>query len=213
MSGDYIPWLGSPEHMEAETAIAAAEVTGGASDALDDYNAAKASFLDRAEAEIERLNAPAPDPWCREESCRYRHWRSGSMPTHERGTTCPPVTEPTGTSPYRAFYLEALGEIVFDGTAEGALAAPGIIAEAALARDLLTIDEEVGADWRLDNWPAGREFVTKILNRHGLIGKALDLDHEVAPAPRGLTCETCEGRTRLDQPGGRFVHHVGTMGE
>ena len=29
------------------------------------------------------------DEWCREESCQYRHWRSGSMPTHRRGAGCP----------------------------------------------------------------------------------------------------------------------------
>jgi hypothetical protein len=29
------------------------------------------------------------DPWCREEPCRYRHWRSGPMPTHRRGSECP----------------------------------------------------------------------------------------------------------------------------
>lgn len=32
------------------------------------------------------------DCWCREEACRYRHWHSGSMPTHRRGTECPPPT-------------------------------------------------------------------------------------------------------------------------
>lgn len=32
------------------------------------------------------------DPWCREERCRHRHWRSGSMPTHRRGADCPPTT-------------------------------------------------------------------------------------------------------------------------
>lgn len=32
---------------------------------------------------------PEPDGWCREESCEYRNWRSGSMPTHMRGPSCP----------------------------------------------------------------------------------------------------------------------------
>lgn len=27
--------------------------------------------------------------WCFAEHCRYRHWRSGSMPTHQRGEHCP----------------------------------------------------------------------------------------------------------------------------
>ena len=29
------------------------------------------------------------DGWCRDESCRHRHWRSGDMPTHRRGEDCP----------------------------------------------------------------------------------------------------------------------------
>ena len=37
----------------------------------------------------EEPTRPAPDPWCREESCRHRHWRSGDMPTHRRGEGCP----------------------------------------------------------------------------------------------------------------------------
>jgi hypothetical protein len=51
---------------------------------------------------IERANAaalaatpqPEPDEWCREETCRYRHWRSGSIPTHTRGTNCPAPSVP-----------------------------------------------------------------------------------------------------------------------
>ena len=35
------------------------------------------------------LDRPADDEWCREEECRYRHWRSGGMPTHKRGRECP----------------------------------------------------------------------------------------------------------------------------
>lgn len=35
------------------------------------------------------VSLPAEDEWCREESCQYRHWRSGSMPTHKRGAGCP----------------------------------------------------------------------------------------------------------------------------
>lgn len=31
----------------------------------------------------------AEDEYCRREDCRYRHWRSGPMPTHRRGTECP----------------------------------------------------------------------------------------------------------------------------
>lgn len=34
------------------------------------------------------------DEWCREESCRWRHWRSGDMPTHRRGSDCPPAARP-----------------------------------------------------------------------------------------------------------------------
>lgn len=29
------------------------------------------------------------DDWCRSESCRYRDWRSGSVPTHRLGADCP----------------------------------------------------------------------------------------------------------------------------
>lgn len=29
------------------------------------------------------------DPYCREEACQYRHWTSGTMPTHRRGAGCP----------------------------------------------------------------------------------------------------------------------------
>ncbi|WP_162834260.1 hypothetical protein [Amycolatopsis circi] len=35
---------------------------------------------------------PAQDIWCRSESCQFRNWRSGSVPTHERGPGCPPPT-------------------------------------------------------------------------------------------------------------------------
>ena len=46
------------------------------------------------------------DQWCRSETCRYRHWTSGSVPTHKIGHDCPteqgreieastPPTEPT----------------------------------------------------------------------------------------------------------------------
>lgn len=27
--------------------------------------------------------------WCYAENCRYRHWRSGDMPTHRKGEHCP----------------------------------------------------------------------------------------------------------------------------
>lgn len=49
-------------------------------------------------AALDSLLALVPEPaedGCMEESCRYRHWRSGSMPTHTRGADCPPlVPEP-----------------------------------------------------------------------------------------------------------------------
>jgi hypothetical protein len=32
--------------------------------------------------------------WCRSEKCQWRHWRSGSVPTHKRGADCP--TEVSG---------------------------------------------------------------------------------------------------------------------
>lgn len=37
------------------------------------------------------------DPYCREERCEFRHWTSGSMPTHKRGRSCPaPLSPGTG---------------------------------------------------------------------------------------------------------------------
>jgi hypothetical protein len=30
------------------------------------------------------------DEYCRAEDCEHRHWRSGPMPTHRIGATCPP---------------------------------------------------------------------------------------------------------------------------
>lgn len=41
----------------------------------------------------EHHDAEERDEWCREESCQYRHWRSGGMPTHRRGTGCPAESE------------------------------------------------------------------------------------------------------------------------
>lgn len=29
------------------------------------------------------------DTYCHDEHCQHRHWTSGSMPTHRRGTDCP----------------------------------------------------------------------------------------------------------------------------
>lgn len=57
----YVPWLGSPEHAEAEQVH---DLLLSVSDeaAMDSYNAMKASYLDKAEAEIERLTRPAPAP-------------------------------------------------------------------------------------------------------------------------------------------------------
>lgn len=56
-----------------------------------------------------RLNDATPSdppqverPWCYEESCAHRHWRSGSMPTHRRGTSCPtPASADTGQDDWR----------------------------------------------------------------------------------------------------------------
>ena len=51
--------------------------------------------LVNAKAEIARLREVIDayenptDEWCYEENCRYRHWRSGNMPTHMRGRECP----------------------------------------------------------------------------------------------------------------------------
>lgn len=31
------------------------------------------------------------DEWCMAKNCQWLHWRSGSLPTHRRGSECPPV--------------------------------------------------------------------------------------------------------------------------
>lgn len=31
----------------------------------------------------------APDVWCRSEGCIHRHYRSGPVPTHRLGSSCP----------------------------------------------------------------------------------------------------------------------------
>lgn len=54
------------------------------------------------------------DEWCREETCRYRHWRSGSMPTHKRGSDCPPVSQRDVEARLKADY-----ERRFFGTGDG----------------------------------------------------------------------------------------------
>lgn len=179
----YIPWLDSPEHAEASTEFDKPDVDDET--AHDIYNAHKANYLDRAEREIVRLNDALTEPNALE----------------------------APTSKHYKFYLETLGEIVFDGTAEGALASPGIIRDAALARDLLTMEEQglLAGEWAMDDWPAGREFVTMVLNRHGIIGRARDADHDATPAAKGLKCTTCDGGIHLDQPAGRFTHNVGAL--
>ena len=52
---------------------------------------------------IAHAMTPAPqvveDVWCRNETCRYRHWTSGSMPTHKIGHDCPPQEHPTSDAP------------------------------------------------------------------------------------------------------------------
>lgn len=35
------------------------------------------------------------DEYCFSEKCQYRHWRSGSMPTHRKGDGCPKPHTPT----------------------------------------------------------------------------------------------------------------------
>lgn len=64
---------------------------------------------------------PATDPWCREESCEHRHWRSGSMPTHKRGASCPAPTEPEGLLPLAPEFEDMLTD---DEWLDQRLAAP-----------------------------------------------------------------------------------------
>ncbi|MGH4000245.1 MAG: hypothetical protein ACRDTJ_22610 [Pseudonocardiaceae bacterium] len=61
-----------------------------------EYQDGQTASLHGVIAELRALAPVAPDaepgggdPWCREESCTWRHWRSGSMPTHRRGDDCP----------------------------------------------------------------------------------------------------------------------------
>jgi len=59
------------------------------------------SFLDAVTDEVMRAvvlreQVEREDPYCREENCEYRHWTSGSMPTHRRGSKCPPRAESEG---------------------------------------------------------------------------------------------------------------------
>lgn len=59
---------------------------------LDDWTLAK------AENRVYRLiRERLSEEWCMEESCRYRHWRSGSMPTHKRGSDCSDTEGDTNT--------------------------------------------------------------------------------------------------------------------
>ena len=55
---------------------------------LDAMVATTTAAHDTAMALVEQ---PEADPWCREENCEWRNWRSGSMPTHKRGRDCPPA--------------------------------------------------------------------------------------------------------------------------
>ncbi len=48
-----------------------------------------AALIERAADRLAALTTPQEDKWCREETCVHRHWRSGSMPTHRRGESCP----------------------------------------------------------------------------------------------------------------------------
>lgn len=48
-----------------------------------------------------------PDPWCRDESCRHRTWRSGTMPTHRRGDDCP---APPSDDSADALFIDAARE-------------------------------------------------------------------------------------------------------
>lgn len=62
-----------------------------------------------------RTPPPEPDEWCREESCEYRHWRSGAIPTHKRfGSQCPAPAPPPVVD--REKLAEALFGIYDHGT-------------------------------------------------------------------------------------------------
>lgn len=69
--------------------------------------------------------------------------------------------------------IERLDEIVHTGDEEGALIPQDLICDAALARDLLVLDgsEVLNEEFpviSLDDWPAAREFVQRVLTRHGI---------------------------------------------
>ena len=76
----------------------------------------------------EAREEPIADEWCRKESCRYRHWRSGSMPTHKRGSECPPPSAPEAREVTGQGYSNAhenTVEMLSDLLAEVGIVTPG----------------------------------------------------------------------------------------
>ncbi len=67
----------------------------------------------------------------------------------------------------REHYIDALNELVFEDE-EGALIPEESIVEAALARDLLSLQDHPSLATDLDDWPAALAFIAKVLKRHGI---------------------------------------------
>lgn len=51
------------------------------------------------------------DEYCFAEHCRYRHWQSGSMPTHRKGDGCPKEYTPSTDEVRDVFASDEFGEL------------------------------------------------------------------------------------------------------
>lgn len=62
---------------------------GGTATTSTQLRAEELQDIVNAAADQYGITAQPPDPWCRDESCQFRNWRSGDMPTHRKGDGCP----------------------------------------------------------------------------------------------------------------------------
>lgn len=100
-TSEYIPWLGSSEYVEAEEAFAANIANEEEGHAL--YNAIRAEYLDRAEAEIVRLQGEL------ERACSVEGLSQAiTSIAGEKAKTLP--EEPEGTPITLATFLETFNQ-------------------------------------------------------------------------------------------------------
>lgn len=144
----YVPWLGSPEHAEAEQ-VHALLLSVSDEAALDAYNAMKSSYLDKAEAEIERLTRRPPAPTLGVSDMLNRLRAAQHLPYDHDPNTC---------SSCWGIIAPGVDLVPDDGT-PCAHQAPQVVI--ALAINLLEMD---GEQVELDSWPAAQEFILHILN-------------------------------------------------